>query len=140
MRSTSSAAEPRRHGTHGNESGATVVEFLGVAVLVMFALMTIVQFSIWVFARNVVTNAADEGARLAAESGRSLGEGEARARAVLRDGLGVGASRFEVAGAQDGDAVVVRARGAAPTIVPFLPALEVRAEARAFDEDAALPR
>lgn len=132
--------EDSRQAARSGESGATIVEFLGVAVLIAFALVTIIQFSMWVWARNVVTNAADEGARVAAESGRSLAEGESRTRSVLHDGLGGTANRFAVQGAQDGDAVIVRAEGRAPSIVPFLPPLPVRAAARAFDEDEAVPR
>ena len=136
MRSTSSAADRRVAGT---ECGATVVEFLGVMLLATVALMVLMQAALWIWARNVTMNAADEGARVAAESGRPLGDGAARVRSVLHDGLGVRASAFAVEVAQDGDTVVVRTRGRAPQIVPFLAPLDVSAEARAFDEDEALP-
>ncbi|MGZ4678039.1 MAG: hypothetical protein ACXV8Y_16040, partial [Acidimicrobiia bacterium] len=62
-----------------------------------------------------------------------------RTRLVLRDGLGANGARFAVTAEQDGDDVVVRAEGDAPTIVPFLPRLSVRAVAGALDEDAAAP-
>lgn len=124
----------------GPETGATVVEFLGVLLLVAVALMVLVQLSVWLWARNVAVNAVDEGARVAAESGRPVGEGAARARSVLRDGLGVTSDRFEVDAGQDGDEIVVRARGVAPSFVPFLPAFAVASEGRALDEDAAVPR
>ncbi len=68
-----------------SQRGATVVEFLGVTVLVAIALMVVIQFSLWVWTRDVVVNAADEGARTAAEAGRSLSDGEAR---VPMDGGG----------------------------------------------------
>lgn len=122
------------------ESGATVVEFLGVLIVVALALMVLVQLSVWLWARDVVVNAVDEGARLAAESGRPVGEGAARARSVLRDGLGGTAGRFDVAAAQDGDTVVVRARGVVPSFVPFLPPFTIGSEGRALDEDSAVPR
>jgi Flp pilus assembly protein TadG len=119
-----------------DDRGATVVEFLGVALLVAAALMVLLQMALWVWARNVAVNAADEGARTAAEQGRPLIDGEARTVSVLHDGLGESARRFEVHVVQSGDAVVVVATGVAPKIVPFLPSFTVRAEARAFDEDA----
>ena len=120
--------------------GATVVEFLGVMLLVAVALLVLIQFSFWVWTRNVVVNATDEGARAAAESGRTPADGEARTRAVLHDGLGGGAARFRVNASAVGDAVVIRSEGRAPRIVPFLPEFTVDAEARAFDEDRVLGR
>ncbi len=136
MRSTSYGGEPRRR----SHRGATVVEFLGVMLLASVALLVLIQLSFWVWARNVAVNATDEGARAAAESGRSPADGEARTRAVLHDGLGGAAARFRVGAAAVGDAVVVRAEGRAPRIVPFLPELTIDAEARAFDEDRVLDR
>jgi len=117
------------------ERGATVVEFLGVTLLVAAAVTVLLQMAVWVWCRNVAVNAADEGARTAAEQGRPLAAGEDRTRSVLRDGLGASGERFEVRAVQDGGAVVVVARGDAPRIVPFLPPFTVRAEARALDED-----
>lgn len=136
MRSISSAAERRPDP----ERGATVVEFLGVMLLIVAGLLVVIQMSVWIWARNITMNAADEGARTAAEIGRPLGDGEARTRSVLHDGLGGAAVGFTIAAGQDGDTVVVRASGVAPRIVPFLPAFSVSSEARAFDEDEALPR
>jgi hypothetical protein len=115
------------------------VEFLGVTLLVAVATLVLLQMAFWVWCRNVTVNAADEGARTAAELGRPLVDGEARTRSVLHDGLGGAAARFAVQAAQDGDTVVVIASGVAPKVVPFLPSFAVRAEARAFDEDAATP-
>lgn len=134
MRSINFEAEPRRDP----ERGATVVEFLGVMLLIVAGLLVVIQMSVWIWARNITMNAADEGARTAAEIGRPLGDGEARTRSVLHDGLGGAAAGFTVAAGQDGDTVVVRASGVAPRIVPFLPAFSVSSEARAFDEDEAL--
>jgi hypothetical protein len=122
-----------------DERGATVVEFLGVSVLVAAAVMVLLQMAVWVWCRNVTVNAADEGARTAAELGRPLADGEARTRSVLHDGLGGSAAAFAVRAAQDGDAVVIEASGAAPRIVPFLPFFTVHAEARALDEDTTTP-
>ena len=123
-----------------DEHGATIVEFLGVMLLTVAALMVLIQMSLWLWARNVTVNAADEGARTAAEMGRPLSDGEMKTRSVLHDGLGGTANRFRVAAAQDGDTVVVHAVGIAPQVVPFLPAFEISVDARAFDEDQALVR
>jgi hypothetical protein len=112
-----------------------VVEFLGVTLLVAAAVMVLLQMALWVWCRNVAVNAADEGARTAAEQGRPLADGEARTRSVLRDGIGGSGDRFEVRAAQDGGTVVVVASGDAPRVVPFLPSFTVHVEARALDED-----
>ena len=122
-----------------DERGATVVEFLGVTLLMAAAVMVLLQMAVWVWCRNVTVNAADEGARTAAELGRPLADGEARTRSVLHDGLGGSAAAFAVRAAQDGDAVVIEASGVAPRIVPFLPPFAVHAEARALDEDTTPP-
>ncbi len=140
MRSTSCVADARCGVVHRTEAGTTIVEFLGVALLTVVAMMVLIQMAVWLWARNVAVNAADEGARTAAEIGRPLVDGETRARSVLHDGLGGGANRFRIAVAQDGAAVVVRAEGVAPRIVPFLPAFDISAHASAFDEDQVLPR
>lgn len=106
------------------------MSFLAVA-----ALLAVAQLAVWVWARNVAVTAAHEGARLAAESGRALDEGSARAEALLHDGLGGGAVAFSVSIAQDGSIVGLEARGDAPRIVPFMPSFPVVARATAFDED-----
>lgn len=134
MRSISSAAERLRLRSV-DERGTAIVEFLGVALLTVAALMVLMQMAMLVWARNVTVNAADEGARTAAEIGRPLSEGAERTRSVLHDGLGRRAASFTIGAAQDGDAVVVRVSGVAPHIVPFLPEFVVSAEARALDED-----
>jgi hypothetical protein len=125
MRSTSSGAE----------RGATVVEFLGVTLLVVTALMGLAQMAVWVWSRNVAVSAVHEGARTAAETGRAPDDGAARARTLLSDGLGTSGRSFEVASTQVGDQVEVRVRGDAPAIVPFLPRFTIDVRADALDED-----
>jgi hypothetical protein len=120
------------------ELGATLVEFLGVAVLTVLALLGVAQIAMWTWARNVAVNAAHEGARTAAEAGRPLDDGVARAQTLLRDGLGASAATFAVEGVEDGSRVRVSARGQAPAILPFMPAFPIAADADAFDEDALL--
>lgn len=131
-------ADRRGARRRGGERGATIVEFLAVAVLTVVALLGVGQIAVWTWARNVAVNAAHEGARTAAEPGRPLDDGVARTRALLHDGLGGGASAFAVQAGQAGDDVEVVARGEAPAIVPFLPRMTIGATARVVDEDAVL--
>jgi hypothetical protein len=133
MRSAVCAAE--RPGGRG-QAGATIVEFLAVAVLTVLALLGVAQIAMWTWARNVAVNAAHEGARTAAEAGRPLDDGVARTRALLRDGLGRGADAFAVEAAGTGREVRVSARGEAPSLLPFMPRFTMTVRANAFDEDA----
>jgi hypothetical protein len=112
------------------------VEFLAVAMLTIVCMLGVAQFAVWVWARNIAVTATHEGVRTAAEEGRPLGDGSLRTRQVLEDGLAGAGRRFEVETEEQGTNIVVRARGVAPRIVPFLPAFEIDARASALDEDA----
>lgn len=115
-----------------------MVEFLAVTLLTITCVLAVAQLAVWVWARSVAVSAAHEGARLAAESGRPLGDGLHRTRVLLRDGLGGAATGFEVHAAQEGDEVAVRARGSAPQVLPFLPRFDIDVQAHARDEDTVL--
>ena len=132
MHCSGCAADGRR-GT--GERGATVVEFLGVAILAITMLLAVIQLALFVWARNVAFSAAHEGARLASEAGQPIAAGAQRTRLLLHDGLGRSGAAFVVDAVEDGDHVVVVARGPAPAIVPFLPHFTIAARAAAFDED-----
>jgi hypothetical protein len=133
MRSISSAGSDPGDGVR--EHGTVMVEFLAVAVLTVAALLAVGQMAVWVWARGVAVSAAHEGARTAAEAGRSIDDGVLRTRTLLHDGLGRGADGFRVRGGEEGNVVAVVAVGRAPIIVPFLPEFTVEARATARDED-----
>ena len=116
-----------------------IVEFLGVVLLSVLALISIAQLAVWVWARDVAATAAHEGARTAAEAGRPLEDGSGRARDLLHDGLGRAGAAFEVEAVQVDRSVAVQARGMAPSLVPFLPRFTIVATGRALDEDAVFP-
>lgn len=139
MRSVVCTAERAVGRARHAEEGATIIEFLGVAVLTVFALLTVAQVAMWTWARNVALNAVHEGARTAAESGRPLDDGAQRTRVLLHDGLGRTGDRFTIEVGQAGDDVEVAARGDAPSILPLLPRFTVVARAHALDEDAVAP-
>jgi hypothetical protein len=133
MRSTSSAASSNGRGSR--ERGTVMVEFLAVSVLVVASLLGLAQMAVWVWARGVAVSAAHEGARTAAEAGRSIDDGVLRTETLLHDGLGGSGDSFRVEGKASGDAVDIVAVGSAPVIVPFLPEFTVEARATARDED-----
>ena len=71
---------PREH----NESGSAVVDFVMVGALVIVVFVALLQVALGVYARNVLTDAAGDGARRAALVGGT--EAEARQRVqVLTD-------------------------------------------------------
>ncbi|MGZ4691662.1 MAG: TadE family protein [Acidimicrobiia bacterium] len=134
MRSTSCGG---RSGARA-ETGATLIEFLAVTILSVVCLLAIAQMAVWVWARNVAVSAVHEGARTAAERGRPLEDGALRTRTLLHDGLWSSGAGFTVDVAEQSNTVAVRARGTAPSLIPFLPRFDVEVQATAFDEDAVL--
>src|SRR5438105_11306303 len=109
-----SSRTPGRHG----RAQALVESALVFPLLVTLAL-GMVQVVLYVHARDVLTSAAQEGARLAAEDGRGVDEGYARARALLTAGLGTSVDRLVVAGAMDDELVAIRIDGALRPILPL---------------------
>ena len=101
-------------GDRGGRAGA------GLPLLVL-ALLGVVQLALVVHAGQVVTAAAQEGARVAASEDRTAADGAAHATALLRAGLGRAAGGFSVGVAYEppaGDVAVVAVAGVYPTLVP----------------------
>jgi Flp pilus assembly protein TadG len=96
------------------------VELALVLPVVLFVLLAAVQFALVVHAQNVVTAAAQEGARYGAAEGRTAIEGAGRAQDVLAAGIGGGDGTFTVAARQTGDMVVVRVQGQYRLLLPWL--------------------
>ena len=69
------------------EHGSAAVEFLLVSVLVLALLLGVVQVALAVHVRSLATDAAAEGARVAARADRGLADGAARTRALQADAL-----------------------------------------------------
>jgi Flp pilus assembly protein TadG len=102
--------------------GATLPEFALTFPLLLLVLLAVLQFALVVHARQVVTAAAQEGARVAATEGRTPQEGEAYAAALLRAGLGAPAATFAVAVAYEppsGDTTIASISGTYPLTVPL---------------------
>lgn len=71
-----------------DDRGSAPVEFTLVSVLLVILVMGVVQLALALHVRNTMTSCAAEGARVAAAGDRSLADGEARSRGMLRDALG----------------------------------------------------
>lgn len=106
-----------------------LVEFALVLPLVIGLSLSAVQVVLYAHARDVVISAVQEGARLAAEDGRTLDEGYARARALVAAGLGSSLAGLQLDGGADAELVHIRIDGGVQPIVPLIASLPVHAEA-----------
>jgi hypothetical protein len=96
-----------------------LVETALVFPLLLTLALGLLQVTLYVHARDVLMTAAQEGARLAAEDGRTLEDGFARVRAVAQAGLGDAVEPFEPRGRMDDDLVEIHLESALRSIVPL---------------------
>jgi Flp pilus assembly protein TadG len=108
-----------------------MVEFALVLPVLLLVLVGVVQFALVHHAQNVVTTAAQEGARLAAAEGGDSLQGAERTRHVLASGLGSTGDTFDVAATDDGESVTVTASGDYPLIFPWLGSRDIGLDAMA---------
>lgn len=101
-------------------SGQAMVETAVAFPLLIMVALGLIQFALFVHAENVVTGAVQDGARVAAETNRSLADGVGDTRTILQAGLGPTASRISVQGRNDGEMVTIVASGGLPTIIPWV--------------------
>ena len=83
-----------KHRSPRRRAAQVLVESALVLPLMLTVSLGTLQFVLYAHARDVLTSAAQEGARLAAEDGRGLDEGLARARALIAAGLGASVDPF----------------------------------------------
>ena len=134
-------SRPRRLADLARDStGSAPVEFVLVGVVLTLLTLAIIQFGIAVYVRNVVHDAAVEGAHVAALADTNVAEGADRTRTVIARTVGEGfAQDVSVRETEQlgYPAVEVRVRTTLPLIgligVPW--ALEVSAHAPAESLD-----
>jgi hypothetical protein len=108
-----------RPGTGRAADAQALVECALVLPLVIMLTLGVVQVVLYAHARQVLTSAVQEGARLAAESGRDMAEGEARARALVRAGLGASIEPLQLDGTPGDEVVTLRADASLRPILPL---------------------
>jgi hypothetical protein len=89
--------------------GQALVESALTMPLVFALVLGCLQFALYCHARDVLVGAAQEGARLAAEDGRTLDDGVRRAETLVQVGLGTTVTPLEVdspTGSDDDDVVL----------------------------------
>jgi hypothetical protein len=96
-----------------------LVESALVLPLVLTLSLGVLQVVLYAHAHDVLTSAVQEGARLAAEDGRTPGDGYARAAALVRAGLGTSVEVVHVEATVDDELVAVRMDGRMRPILPL---------------------
>ena len=96
-----------------------LVESALVLPLILTLSLGVLQVVLYAHARDVLISAAQEGARLAAEDGRGLDEGYARARVLIAAGLGTSVDPVRLDGGADDELVAVHIDAALRPILPL---------------------
>jgi hypothetical protein len=119
------------------ESGAAVVDFVLVMVVLIPLVLGIIQVGLVLLVRNTLASAASEGARLAATADRGPGDGAALTREQIDGAISgrfaedVTVRRVWIDGAR-GVEVVVRAE--VPALGLFGPTIELEVSGSAVEE------
>ena len=124
----------------GDERGSSPVEFVLVGTLLTFLTLAVLQLALAIYVRNVVHDAAVEGAFHAALADTSLAQGADRTRAIVTRAVGAEyASDITVTETGTGDRpeVEVTVRTTLPLLgllgVPRLLEVTAHAPAESFD-------
>jgi Flp pilus assembly protein TadG len=121
-----------------DDRGSAVVEFVGVLGLLLLLFLVIFQIGVVLHIRNVMTAAAAEGARYAANADRGDEEGAQRARDAIATGLSdqLAKSMTVTAGPDPSDPAVIEVTitGPAPLFVPKLSPFRITVHGHALEE------
>ena len=121
------------------ESGSAVVDFVMVGALVVFVFVALLQVTLGVYARNVLTDAAGDGARRAALVGGTEAEAQQRVRvlsdAALRHGY---VDTVTVSRVPSGDLIIVEVtvKASFPVLGLFGPGGTLTVTGHAIDESS----
>ncbi|MGQ4507536.1 TadE/TadG family type IV pilus assembly protein [Dermabacteraceae bacterium P13128] len=122
------------------ETGAAVVEYPLVAILVSFVALFVMQLCLVVHTHNCLLDAASQGARFAAQVGNSPEDGANRAEEIVRARLPSAlTARAEASEDQQGR-VRVTLYGSVPLIAVFGPPETLVVHGNALSERALQPR
>ena len=102
---------PAARGARAGEKGSAVVDFALVGALVVTVALALLQLALGLHVRNVLIDAAGEGARRAALVGGTTAEAEARVRALAGAALSEDCVQaVQVRRTRTGDLAVVEVR------------------------------
>lgn len=139
LRGSRATSQHRHRVSTREESGSAVVDFVMVGALVVFVFVALLQVTLGVYARNVLTDAAGDGARRAALVGGTEAEAQQRVRvlsdAALRRGY---VDSVTVSRVPSGDLIIVEVTVKAPFPVLglFGPGGTLTVKGHAIDESS----
>lgn len=130
----------RGFGRGQDDTGAAVVDFVLVTVLLLTLFLMVFQVGVIFHVRNIVGASAAEGARYAATANRNPAQGAARAQQVISEALGGRVSRAIRCSAgpttlvQGARVVDVVCSGNLPVVFGAAPAMRITVHGHAFEE------
>ena len=101
------------------EEGQALVEAALVFPILLMSAIALVQFGLYAHAEQVITAAAQEGARAAAAEDGSVQDGVAQAQALLQAGLGPSAGDVNLRAVDDGQTVTFTCTGQWRLAIPW---------------------
>lgn len=132
----------RSSGVLPDERGSSPVEFVLVGTLLTVLTLAVLQLALAVYVRNVVHDAAVEGAYHAALADTTLEEGVERTRAVITQAIGPAYAEDIAIGTSEAlghETVDVRIRTSLPVIgligLPYALEVEARAPTESLGEE-----
>lgn len=128
---------PWSRDDRSEESGAAVVDFVLVTVILVPLVLGIFQLALFLHVRNTLTAAASEAARRAAVADARPGDGERHAREHVRDALSVRFARHVMerrTNLRGAPAVEVTIRAEVPTLGMWGPDLDLEVSGHAIRE------
>lgn len=130
-----------QRGVLEDERGSSPVEFVLVGTLLTALTLAVLQVAFAVYVRNVVHDAAVEGAHYAALADTSLSEGADRTRLVIARAIGpeyAEVVRIGEDAALGHDSIVVQVRTTLPVLgligIPYAMEVEARAPVESFGD------
>ncbi|WP_438306626.1 TadE/TadG family type IV pilus assembly protein (plasmid) [Streptomyces sp. HUAS TT11] len=108
-----------------DDRGDTSIQMAIIFPFVLLATVTVVQASMWYYARQIALTAAREGVTAARAYQSSPAAGEAQARGVLERTAGDSLRGYSVSVSSDGQRVRVQVSGTAQSMIPGVSGLQV---------------
>ncbi len=115
----------------GSEDGQAMVETAIAFPILLLVALALVQFALFYQAESVVTGAVQDGARVAAAEGDTVGDGVMHTQELLQAGLGRSGGQVTIQGSDGGQTVTIQAQGHLPLIIPWLGGASLPLAARA---------
>jgi Flp pilus assembly protein TadG len=132
--SAAASDRPRRRnrsrGGRGRDDGSATLELVIAFPVLLLLIFSLVQASLYFYARSLALAAAQEGVRGARAESADLPDGAARARSFLTDAAGDSLRATIVdTGASTPTRIRVRVTGRSLSVLPGMPGLPVAQEA-----------